>query len=133
MAVRLEGAGAARGADAVGDGAGEGAVGVVPLAGALVRVPVQALPARGLAARKVSGRPKRRKLAHAFLWEYSYKRLKLAQLPGRHGVPRTCGTRWSGSTQIMPQRETVAGEACLRSSTWGPAALPLQEQMHRIC
>jgi hypothetical protein len=31
-------------------------------------------------ARKVLGWPRRCKLAHAFLWEYSYKRLKLAQL-----------------------------------------------------
>ena len=38
------------------------------------------------AARKVSGWPKRCKLAHAFLWEYSYKRLKLAQLLGQLGV-----------------------------------------------
>jgi hypothetical protein len=30
--------------------------------------------------------PKRRKLAHAFLWEYSYKRLKLAQLLGQLSV-----------------------------------------------
>ena len=32
------------------------------------------------------GWPKRCKLAHAFLWEYSYKRLKLAQLLGQLGV-----------------------------------------------
>jgi hypothetical protein len=31
-------------------------------------------------ARKVLGWPKRYQLAHAFLWEYSYKRLRLAQL-----------------------------------------------------
>jgi hypothetical protein len=44
----------------------------------------------------VLGRPKRCKLAHALLWEYSYKRLKLAQLLGRHGVFLTCLTRmWS--------------------------------------
>ena len=36
--------------------------------------------ARVLAARKVSGWPKRCELAHAFLWEHSYKRLKLGQL-----------------------------------------------------
>ena len=38
------------------------------------------------AASKVSGWPKRCKLARAFLWEYSYKRLKLAQLLGQLGV-----------------------------------------------
>jgi hypothetical protein len=34
-------------------------------------------------ARKVLCWPKICKMAHAFLWEYSYKRLKLAQLLGR--------------------------------------------------
>ena len=37
-------------------------------------------------ARKVSGWPKICKLAHAFLWEYSYKRLKSAQLLGQLGA-----------------------------------------------
>ena len=32
------------------------------------------------------GWPKRSKLAHAFLWEHSYKRLELAQLLGQLGV-----------------------------------------------
>ena len=41
-------------------------------------------------ARKVLGWPKRRKLAHAFLREYSYKRLKLAQHLGQLGVLLTC-------------------------------------------
>jgi hypothetical protein len=36
-----------------------------------------------LHARKVLGWPKRCKLAHAFLWEHSYKRLKLGQLLGQ--------------------------------------------------
>jgi hypothetical protein len=39
-----------------------------------------------LAASKVLSWPKRCKLAHAFQWECSYKRLKLAQLLGRHGA-----------------------------------------------
>ena len=43
------------------------------------------------AARKVSDWPERRKLAHAFLCEYSYKKLKLAQLLGQLGVCLTCG------------------------------------------
>jgi hypothetical protein len=34
-------------------------------------------------ARKVLCWPKRCKLAHAFLWEHSYNRLKLAQLLGQ--------------------------------------------------
>ena len=37
-------------------------------------------------ARRVSGWPKRCKLAHAFLWEYIDERLKLAQLLGQLGV-----------------------------------------------
>ena len=37
-------------------------------------------------ARKLLGWPKRCKLAHEFLWEYSCKRLKLAQLLGQLGV-----------------------------------------------
>ena len=40
--------------------------------------------------RKALGWPRRCKLAHAFLWEYSYKRLKLAQLLGQLGVSLTC-------------------------------------------
>jgi hypothetical protein len=43
-----------------------------------------------LIARKVLGWCKRCKLAHAFLWEYGYKRLKLAQLLGQLGVFLTC-------------------------------------------
>ena len=38
------------------------------------------------AARKVLGWPRRCKLAHEFLWEYSCKMLKLAQLLGQLGV-----------------------------------------------
>ena len=41
-------------------------------------------------ARKVLGWPKRCKLAHVFMWEYIYKRLKLAQLLGQLGVFLTC-------------------------------------------
>jgi hypothetical protein len=39
----------------------------------------------GAPPRKVLGWPNRCKLAHAFLWEYSYKRLKLVQLLGQLG------------------------------------------------
>ena len=45
----------------------------------------------GSVARKALGRPKRCKLVHAFLWEYSDKRLKLAQLLGQLGVFPTFG------------------------------------------
>jgi hypothetical protein len=36
--------------------------------------------------RRVLGWPRRWKSAHGFLWEYSCKRLKLAQLLGQRGV-----------------------------------------------
>ena len=42
-------------------------------------------------AKKVLGWPKRRKLARAFLWEYSYRRLQLAQLLGQLVVFLTLG------------------------------------------
>jgi hypothetical protein len=64
--------------------------GLVHVGAGRCRVTLQTLqPARQRAAAvatKVLGWPKRRKLAHAFLWEYSYKRLKLAQLLGQLGV-----------------------------------------------
>jgi hypothetical protein len=44
---------------------------------------------RGTAARKVLGWPRRRKLAHAFLWECSYIRLQLAHFLGQPGVVLT--------------------------------------------
>ena len=41
---------------------------------------------RLVGTRKVLGWPKRCILPNVFLWEYSYKRLQLAQLLGQHGV-----------------------------------------------
>jgi hypothetical protein len=58
-------------------------------------------------ARKVLGWPKRCKLAHAFLWEYSCKRLKMAQLLGRHGVFRTCGSGRSPCAASSPCRAST--------------------------
>ena len=52
-------------------------------------------PLRVLAARTLLGWPKRCKLAHALLWQYSYKRLELARLLGRHGGFLTCGSKRS--------------------------------------
>jgi hypothetical protein len=46
----------------------------------------------------VSGWPKRSKLAHAFLWGYSDKRLELAQLLGQRGAFLT----WDGLPLIAP-------------------------------
>jgi hypothetical protein len=65
---------------AQGDGARPVAVGLLDAAGGRGGF------ARGLRARKVSGWPKRRELAHVFLCEYSYKRLELAQLLGQLGI-----------------------------------------------
>ena len=53
----------------------------------------------GTAARKVLGWPKICKLAHAFLQEYSYKRLKLAQLLGQFGVFLTCSPAFQTARQ----------------------------------
>jgi hypothetical protein len=52
------------------------------------------------AARTLLGWPKRCKLARAFLWEYSDKRLKLAQLLGQTGVFLTCVA--VTTTQVAP-------------------------------
>ena len=54
-------------------------------------------------ATKVLGRPKRCQLAHAFLWEYSYKRLKLAQLLGQ------LSWRLSRLELVAQQRERAEG------------------------
>jgi hypothetical protein len=56
-----------------------------------------------LPARKVSGWPRRCKLAHAFQWECSDTRLKLAQLLGRHGVFLT----WVRSSACTPSQLSV--------------------------
>ena len=48
------------------------------------------------------GWPKRCKLAHAFLWEYSYKRLKLAQLLGQLGIVLTLIV---DATPLIPTRQ----------------------------
>jgi hypothetical protein len=56
-------------------------------------------------ARRVLGSwSKRFKLAHAFLWEYSYKRLKLAQLLSQLGVFLTA--------YLAVDRRLDAAEAC---------------------
>jgi hypothetical protein len=52
-------------------------------------------------------------LAYAFLWEHSYKRLKLAQLLGQLGVFLTCWWMNSVAASQLPQT---------RSLTYRPAA-----------
>ena len=75
-------------------------------------------------ARKVSGWPKRYKLAHAFPWEYSYKRLTLAQLLGRLGALRTCSAAAGplGAGGSRGRRPRAAGHPPMhpwRCRTWG--------------
>jgi hypothetical protein len=53
-----------------------------------------------------------RKLAHGFLWEYSYKRLKLAQLLGQPGIFLTWTSPRSGRAR---RRRETAAEQCCRS------------------
>jgi hypothetical protein len=55
-------------------------------------------------ASEALGRLKRCKLAHAFLQEYSYKKLKLAQLLGRHGVFLTCVAAADHRHPHLPER-----------------------------
>jgi hypothetical protein len=64
----------------------------------------------------VLGWPKICKLAHVFLWECSYKRLKLAQLLGQRGVFLTS---WTG-TAIVVGKTAVATGAALASAGGGP-------------
>jgi hypothetical protein len=62
------------------------------------------------AARKVLGWSKRRKLAHAFPWEHSYRRLKVTRRLGPHGVFLTCvGLRGEARAQVP---------GLLRRGTW---------------
>jgi hypothetical protein len=75
-------------------GAGEGVLVAglrdVAIGGAAAQHAARVVDGRRAAARKLLGWPKRCRLAHAFLWEHSYKRLKLAQLLGQLGVFLTC-------------------------------------------
>ena len=59
--------------------------------------------------------PKRCKLAHAFLWESSYKRLKLAQLLGQRGVLLLT---WRSDSMPRKAPQTVGAlivQSCRRS------------------
>jgi hypothetical protein len=61
-------------------------------------------------------------LAHAFLWEYSYKRLKLAQLPGQLGVFLTSHP---SSTALVA---TTHGALARSVSCCDSTAVPLPSQ-----
>jgi hypothetical protein len=72
------------------------------------------------AARKVLGWPKICKLAHAFRWECSYKRLKLAQLLGQLGVFLTRGAR---AGFVVPEGNAATLEAlCSCAQDWRVSA-----------
>ena len=99
------------------------------------RVPPAAAGAPGAAATKASGWPERCARVRAFLRECSYKRLRLAQLLGRHGVFLT------GATQNAPGRAAIAsrGQAADRESRaarWAIAAeagpAPWRSPQHRV-
>ena len=60
------------------------------------------------------GWPKIYKLAHAFPWEYSYRRLQLAQLLGQLGVFLTWVS--STSTSTSASGGAVASQGCARAS-----------------
>ena len=58
----------------------------------------------GRKAKNVLGWPERCKLAHAFLWEYSYKKLKLAQLLGQlSGDSHSRGFNTEPSSSLQQQ------------------------------
>ena len=70
-------------------------------------------------ARKVLGRPKGYEFAHAFLWEYIYKRLELAQLPGQLGVFLT----WQKSSALSRKVLKSTGSAHCTTPSRPPTTL----------
>jgi hypothetical protein len=92
----------------------------MPAVAARPNRPISAQPSRGRAraaqaqGKKVLGWSRRRKLAHAFLLEYSFIRLKLAQLLGQcvHGLPgffRFCAPQSQGVQGVKTMVKTVSG------------------------
>ena len=83
----------------------------------------------------LSGRPKRCKLAHALPCEYSSKGLKLAPLLGQPSACPTCARAEAFAVRVVRSAPPAwaSGGTKQLSATWGPAAVPLQEQGHRIC
>jgi hypothetical protein len=74
----------------------------------------------GAGGRTVLGWPKRCKLAHAFLWGYSDKRLKLAQLLGELGVFLTWyGARGARSPGSSPRHRRRCRRGPCSSCTAG--------------
>jgi hypothetical protein len=80
----------------------------------------------------VLGWPRRYKLAHAFLWGYSYKRLKLAQLLGRLGVFLTkCRYDWKRAQLIACGLPLMNGFALKRGPRQPRASQSLSVHIHR--
>ena len=78
-----------------------------------------------LAARKALGWPKRCKLAHAFLWEFSWKRLKLAQLLGQLGGFLACMIRDLKPERNWPDVNLWSGSRSRRNfCSWSSVDLP---------
>jgi hypothetical protein len=77
----------------------------------------------GLRRGRALGRPRRCKLAHAFLWGYSSQRLELAQLLGQAGAFLTSGSgSGSGSAAAPPPppaQKKLAGDARSLARTYG--------------
>jgi hypothetical protein len=69
----------------------------------------------------VFGWPKRCKLAHAFLWEYSYERLELAQLLGQLGGFLTLSLK----SRPWPGVWTPERNRCLHTPSTPAAAIHL--------
>jgi hypothetical protein len=68
----------------------------------------------------VLGWPKRCKLARVFLWEHSYKGLKLAQLLGQLGVFLT----WVSMAALRSTTVWISRSAAAALGPWGLAPLP---------
>jgi hypothetical protein len=73
-------------------------------------------------AREVSCWPEICKLAHAFLWEHSYKGLKLAQILGQLGGFLTCERRCRHRRLVRPRHAAAAQRQHLPGLE--PALLP---------
>jgi hypothetical protein len=71
---------------------------------------------------KVAGWPRIRKLARAFLWKYSYKRLKLVQILGQHGVLLARRPLPPAAITTVVECVLTAGVAAARLRTASPAS-----------
>jgi hypothetical protein len=77
-----------------------------------------------LRAREVSARPKRCELPQALLREYIYKRLKSAQVLGRHGVLLTWSPRGQVDVVALRSSPPQKEKAWTRGAATHPCAAP---------